>query len=153
KLNVPPFLYRRGGEMVRINLNDHGVGYIYGVEIDDIRHVLAQCIRWLTKKYREIGSTLPPMPVVKDILATPDNPLPVLTRITQVPIFSPEGKLITEAGYHPDCRVFFAPAKGFKMPPLPTSITPEDIDVARMLLTQDLLGDFPFTSEAELAHA
>ena len=62
-------------------------------------------------------------------------------------------ELITEPGYHPAARLLYDPPKGFVLPPVPAQPTQSDIAIARSLLLDDLLGDFPFIGEAERAHA
>jgi putative DNA primase/helicase len=92
------------------------------------------------------------LPVVKSVLATPDPALPVLTGIVNTPVFGRSGTLITTPGYHPDARLLYVPAPGFAVPDIPPKPTPAEIAAARTLICEDLLGDFPFTGEAERAH-
>src|SRR5438876_7662034 len=93
------------------------------------------------------------MHVVQDMLAHPDAPLPILSRIVEAPVFAADGALVTVPGYHEGSRTYYAPRTDFNVPAIPTAPAPEDIERARNLLVQDLLGDFPFTSDAERAHA
>ncbi len=95
---------------------------------------------------------LPPVHVVRDLLARPNPPLPILTRIVHVPVFAPDGMLQTEAGYHEATRTFYAPVAPLEVPPVADRPTPADIDQATRLLLEDLLGDFPFTTASERAH-
>ncbi len=94
----------------------------------------------------------PPAAVVKAILATPDPSLPVLAGITTTPVFGRGGELLTKPGYHADARLLYDPPPGFVLPAVPAKPTPSDITSARQLLLDDLLGDFPFTGDAERAH-
>ena len=61
--------------------------------------------------------------------------------------------LLTEPGYHPDARLLYRPPAGFLLPAVPERPSPAEITAARDLLLDELLGDFPFTAEAERAHA
>lgn len=90
---------------------------------------------------------------IKALLATPNPNLPVLAGIVTAPAFGRNGTLLTEPGYHKDARLFYRPAHGFCIPPIPEHPTQADIAAARSLILDDLLGEFPFTSEAERAHA
>jgi hypothetical protein len=91
--------------------------------------------------------------VIKSLLATPDPALPVLAGIVTAPVFGRNGSLLTEPGYHPDARLLYHPPPGFSLPPIPAKPSAEEIAAARSLLLDELLGDFPFTGEAERAHA
>ncbi|MCA9054445.1 MAG: hypothetical protein KDA75_11440, partial [Planctomycetaceae bacterium] len=90
--NHPPFLFRYGGLPGRIERDDHDEPIVRLVDEDRMRHVLARVAHWT----KEVGSgdevqivdAMPPKDVVKDVLATPDMPLPVLTRIVEAPVFA-----------------------------------------------------------------
>jgi hypothetical protein len=92
------------------------------------------------------------MDVVRDMLATPNPPLPPLTRIVEAPVFAKDGTLLTTPGYHRGAHTYFAPAPGFVVPSIPEQPTPCDIQRAKDLIFE-LLCDFPFVSEADRAHA
>src|SRR5262249_19334649 len=96
---------------------------------------------------------LPPPHVVKDMLARPDPPLPVLERIVHAPVFASDGTLVTASGYHPASRAYLFLAPGFSLPPISSQPSPREISQARALIVEELLGDFPFAGEAERAHA
>ncbi len=78
------------------------------------------------------------------MLATPDPPLPVLTR---------DGALQTEPGYSEGSPIYYAPPQGFQLPEVPRSPAPKDLARAKALIFEDLLGDFPFADQASRAHA
>src|SRR5262249_4527874 len=100
-----------------------------------------------------VHDALPPLHVIRDMLARPDPPLPVLERIVQAPVFAPDGTVLTTAGYHPAGRTFLFLAPGLCVPALPALPSADDVSAARRLIRDELLGDFPFTAEAERAHA
>jgi hypothetical protein len=152
--NQPPWLFRTAGCATWVVRDDDGLPMAKPLTDDRLRPVLAQLADW--RKLSRNGDVVPahpPLPVIKSILATPDPALPVLTGIVTTPVFGREGELITEPGYHPAARLLYDPPKGFVLPAVPTKPTQSDIAVARSLLLDDLLGDFPFTGEAERAHA
>lgn len=155
--NHPPFLFRYGGLPGRIERDDHDEPIVRLVDEDRMRHVLARVAHWT----KEVGSgdevqivdAMPPKDVVKDVLATPDMPLPVLTRIVEAPVFASDGTLQTDPGYHPASRTLYIPQSGFQVPHVSENPSSAEIDLARSLFCDDLLVDFPFTDEAERAHA
>ncbi|MGH6813689.1 MAG: hypothetical protein ACREDM_15565 [Methylocella sp.] len=94
-----------------------------------------------------------PAAVVKSILSTPDPSLPVLAGITMTSVFGLGGERLNKPGYHADARLHYDPPPGFVLPIVPAKPTPSNIASARQLILEDLLGDFPFTGDAEKAHA
>ncbi|MFA5975171.1 MAG: hypothetical protein WC859_03290 [Elusimicrobiota bacterium] len=151
--NEPPLLFRSGGVAMRLEADDNGAPMLRELVNDKLRHVLARSARWYRKTLDGKIPALPPMHVVKDMLAAADLPLPVLNRIVEAPVFSPDGQLQTEPGYHTASRTYFAVKDGFRIPEVPNAPTAADISQARSLILDELLCDFPFVGEAERAHA
>ena len=152
--NTPPTLFRYGAVPSRIETDDEGAPMLRPMTVDRMRHRLARVAYWfrLAKKDRE-QPIAPPLAVVRDVLATPDPALPVLTRIVEAPIFAADGSLCNEPGYNAASRTFYAPAAGFTVPPVAIQPTADEIQQARELFTVELMGDFPFVGDAEKAHA
>jgi putative DNA primase/helicase len=151
--NSPPFLFRSGSVAMRLEPDDNGNPGLRELVNDKMRHVLARAASWYRIVMNERKPALPPMHVVKDMLASSDLPLPVLNRIVEAPVFSPSGELQTEPGYHIGSRTYFAPKEGFEVPEVPMVPTTTDIAKARMVILDELLADFPFVGDAERAHA
>jgi len=152
--NNPPWLFRAAGCPTWVVRDDDGLPMAKPLTEDRLRPVLAQLVDW--RKINRNGELIPahpPMAVIKSILATPDPALPVLSGIVTTPVFGRDGELITEPGYHSAARLLYDPPKDFVLPPVAAQPTPADITAARSLLLDDLLGEFPFTGEAERAHA
>ena len=119
-----------------------------------LRHVLARLANWRRMSSKgDMVPAHPPTSQIRSLLATPDPALPVLAGIVTTPVFGRAGVLLTEPGYHADARLLYQPVPGFQLPAIPEQPTSEDIAAARQLILDDLLGEFPFTSLAERAHA
>jgi hypothetical protein len=69
------------------------------------------------------------------------------------PVFAADGTLQTTPGYHPSSRTFYAPAPGFEIPSVPSTPSAAEVEVARRLLLEEFLGDFPFATAADRAQA
>jgi putative DNA primase/helicase len=107
------------------------------------------------KTDRETGQSLPalvPAHVVKDLLASPEVPLPELTRITRVPVFARDGSLQTQAGYHQRSQTYFHPDAGLFIRDVPANPSDEDVAAATKALHQ-ITRDFPFEATSDKAHA
>src|SRR5262249_2236313 len=157
--NRPPRLFRYGGLLTRIEADDEGRPFPRTVTEERLRGILARAADWFkVTKDPETGEkretpALPPLHVVKDVLATPNLPLPVLVGITEGPVFAGDGPLHAEPGYPPATRLLYRPAAGLTIPAVSPRPTQEERQKAGRFILTELLGDFPFTSDAERAHA
>jgi hypothetical protein len=148
-----PFLFRFGRLASRIQSDDTSRPIITQVHHYEVRFIIARLIDWVKIGAAGVKSALPPMHVVYDLLATPDMPLPILRGIVSAPVFSAEGVLQTAPGFHESTGLFYAPTDGFVLPPVSDSPSTGDVARAKALILDDLLGDFPFVSDSERAHA
>ncbi|MGB9618777.1 MAG: toprim domain-containing protein, partial [Armatimonadota bacterium] len=148
--NVKPKFFRYTGIPSRLEKDDEGLLVPRELTTDRLRHELARLAVWVHGKDGEVSK--PPLDVVRDLLATPNPPLPVLTRITDVPVFAPDGTLQTDEGYHPAGKTYRMSRPGLKIPDIPSVPSPEDVDAAKSLIL-DMISDFPFVDEADRAHA
>jgi hypothetical protein len=87
------------------------------------------------------------------MLAEPNIPLPPLKGITTAPFFTPSGDLVVSSGYNEETGIYCDLSTDFLIPPVPNRPSLDDLDCARDLILEDLLGDFPFTGAAEKPHA
>jgi len=155
--NSPPLLFRHAGRPARIESGDAGEPVIRQVDLDRMRHRMARVAKWTRR--RKVGeetvtvAASPPRDVVRDVLATPDMELPILTRIVEAPVFAPNGNLQTTPGYHAASRTYYVPASGFSVPAVSNRPTASDVSRAVALIRDDLLGDFPFVGPSEVANA
>jgi len=151
--NRPPRMFKRGMP-VRLEEDDEGAPILYELNQDRLRHELAISVTYFREKADGTRILMhPPLAIVKDMLAIPNPPLPILDRLVEVPVFASDGSLEIEPGYHVRSRTYFAPSPGFVVPPVPEK--PSDDDMARAIVTiqMEMLRDFAFKEDAERAHA
>jgi hypothetical protein len=152
--NNPPWIFRVAGQLSWLVEDDDGLPMVLALTEDRLRYLLAHQAYWVKKNRADQDVPAhPPGAAIKGILATPNPDLPVLAGIVTAPVFGRNGALLTKPGYHGDARLFYRPVPGFYLPPVPDLPTPQEIAAARSLILDELLGEFPFTSEAERAHA
>jgi len=124
-----------------------------------LREEVARDARWFALRVdKETGQEVqikakPPRDVVINMLQVATIPLPWLTRVVSVPVFAPDGRLITAPGYDTASGIYYDPAPGLGIPAIADAPTADEIAAARALLLDDFLGDFPFVSDADRAHA
>lgn len=155
--NDPPRFFRFAGVPSRLEQEDNGHAIIKELTPYRMRYELARVAQWVRTEYTEDGGEktipgTPPMAAMHDLLATPNPPLPVLIRIVDVPVFAQDGSLLATPGYHPTSQLYFNP-QGMQFPKISVDPSEEDLTRAKSLFLEDLLGDFPFVSDADRAHA
>ena len=149
--DADPHLFRYGGRLVRLH-HDGSTPTLQEVTKGVLKYELGRSANWYMESGHNKVPALPPFHVIDDMLAYPDPPLPHLDRVTQVPVFSPAGVLISTPGFNEEAGIYYAPQVGPSIPEVPISPSPSDVQLACSIL-EDLLADFPFTSKAERAHA
>lgn len=163
--NDPPRIFSQGTSVIRTDRIIHPTTGEAGLapvalDLDACRGELARCARWVEVRRTEDGQETrtpkhPPVAVVRDLLSRPaeERRLPHLTRIVRVPVYTPQGDLIADPGYHEPSGILHDPdprLRGIRPPRTPSSA---QVDSARRTLLEDLLGEFPFTDSASRAHA
>jgi len=155
--NDPPRLFRFGAIPSRLEEDDNGAPALRPLTPARARHEMVRSAHWF--KWAKRGgesvelASYPSRAVVDDFLATPNSELPVLTRIVQSPTFAPDGTLHREPGYNASTKVFYHCGPGFEVPTIAETPRADEVANAVQLLSQDLLGDFPFVGAAEKATA
>jgi hypothetical protein len=118
-----------------------------------MREVLARAACWLRPTPQGPLPVPPPEVVAQALLERPHQDLPVLRGVVRSPILTEEGIIVTP-GYDAATGLYYAPGPGLEgMPPVPDQPAAEDVAEAKRLLLEELLGDFPFDSQASRAAA
>lgn len=151
RANEPPRYFTRGGELVRIEADDQGRPFTRPLGPTRLRHHLARAARYYkVTKLGEVESR-PPMDVVQDLLASPEQMWPTLRRIVNVPVFAESGTLCAQPGYNPAALAWYHPNR-LDVRAVPDR--PSGLDVAEAV---DLIGtplaEFPFVEQSDRAHA
>jgi hypothetical protein len=145
-----PVAYRWGGVPSRIERGDDGRLRVQVLTLDRARNLLATVAGWeKSGKKDTVVVARVPMDAARQVLAAPDPPLKILRRLSEHPYMAPDGTIVTEPGFRDG--VYLADRlPGVEVPDAPS---PAQVAAARNLITGDLLGDFPFTGDAERATA
>lgn len=150
--NDPPNLFIHGDGLIRTRYDYHDDALIPDqLGPDVMRHELSQIADWVKTSTnpktgaQKITVTKPPVFLVKDVLASRVIPLPRLHRVVTVPVFAPDGSLLTTPGYNKASGVIYAPPRGYTSLPVPDVITPAHLDAAKSLI-EEILQDFPFSA-------
>jgi hypothetical protein len=155
--NEPPQVFVWGGALARMRPHDGGRLTLEPLNDAALRGVLARVADWFIIRSLKSGDeeeAPPPLEVVKDLNNLPEWPgIPTIEGIIECPAFAAGGAMLDTPGWNAAARLWYQPAPGLAVPPVPERPTPEDVANARELLLTDLLGDFPFTDQASKANA
>lgn len=155
--NDPPALFIRGGRLTRIALDENCAATLETNTLPSLRERLTRAADWIATTVNAKGETTvrethPPRIVVEDLLElSAYEGFPPLLGIVAAPIFAPDGSLSLTPGYHAGSRTFFHSPTPLTLPD--TNPTPGNVEAAKRLLLNDLLGDFPFADAASRAQA
>jgi hypothetical protein len=145
-------IYRQGGRIVRLEKTEVGEISLEAVSPDGLLEHLAISAKWVRTKKEGQCPTKPPRDIARVILDGDKSFLRPLSRIIRSPIMAPSGKIISSPGYNSETRTFYAPDK-LSLPNIPERPTDTDVRDAAGLIQNELLGDFPFVEDADVANA
>lgn len=151
--NVPPRLFVRGSNVVRISRDDVGVAYAEVVPKDAYVSVLSDAADFERYDARSKCMVIcnPPKDFaasVFDELRHGEGNLPRLRSVTGTPIIKQTGELISEEGFDPESEIYFAPRVGFAIPPVPVQPTWQDVQRAIDTI-QAPFAQIPFATHAD----
>jgi hypothetical protein len=150
--NEPSQLFRFGAFLVWVEAGEGAELKPVTVEKNEMKFVHNRTIRWQKTSKNQIVTTKPPDAILVDMLADPHPPVPRLVAVRPVPVFGPSGELAFKPGYDRSSGYFIWPDK-MTVPFVSEHPTAADIAKARHLIETEVLGEFPFDSEASKAHA
>ncbi len=153
-----PRLFEQQGTLVRIRTDDRGHDLIEPLTPDLCRAELAARIDWYTAKYRDddqptFQAANVPAHLVRQVpVADRSGLFPRLTGIITAPTILTNGDLVTDPGFHEGSGLWLAPG-ALGPVTVPDKPTPSEVDHARTLILDTILGEFPFDGESSKANA
>jgi len=148
-----PQIFRFGNTLAVLEPENNNAGYhITMLDNYKLRHKLTRLGNWLYYKGKRLCPYVHTITVLEDILAVLDQGVPYLKGIAPVPVFAPDGTLVTEPGYCSKTGFFYCPPKNFVLPKINRNPTAAELEAAKRLILEELLVDFPFVGRAEISH-
>ncbi len=140
-------IYRRGGELVQIQ-QSRSAYRIVPVDHQVMRSLLALAAKWSVSANEQDEDVFPPGAVADFMISTPARvKIPEVDRISTVPYFDTNRKLIARSGYQARERTLLLSSAALESPwNLPDSAN------AREHLHKHLLRYFDFIDETDAAH-
>lgn len=134
-------VFQKSGELVHIMRDKDGGHILRPIKTSIVRYLLSRVAVWA----KEGKALHPPAAVAKCLVdkTTWDN-VRKLRTVATFPPLSASGTINSDRGYHPDTQVYYTGEVGCDVPDKPTLS-----DAKRAVDTLlDIVGDFPFASEA-----
>ena len=123
--------------------------------VDDpgMRGLLTRKANFRKKTSKGLIPCYPPKELAADLLALPPGSLglPILDGVVGTPIIHDDGQILADAGYDPESRLYYSPPAGFCLPELAGSPSSDHVEIAKGLLLDEMLGEFPFCGDADKA--
>ena len=147
-----PRAFRSNHVLVELMSTDRGPAIRYMMK-GDVLSLATRAARFVKEVKSAIIPALPPHDILTVMLNRTDDTLPRLDEVITTPVFDTSGAMISAPGYHANARVWHHRPDGFDVGDIPDVPSTQDIDAARSLIVDDLLHDFPFSSQADRCHA
>ena len=123
-------------------------------EIEDLRTLAAVRgeVACRVRVRGQNGPIHPPRAVCETLALRRIPELPVLRRVYRVPVITPDGRLISRAGFDPSTGWYVALTGGdLAVPTIPRPVSRKDLGAAVSALW-DVFAEFPLTDESSWAH-
>tara|TARA_Y100000588_G_scaffold375920_1_gene452942 strand:+ start:236 stop:1789 length:1554 start_codon:yes stop_codon:yes gene_type:complete len=147
-------LYRHGGVIVELSGDAESPQILQVSKTSLTKHMDKNADYVRHSKDGGLEPARPPLDVVSQIFDDQDVEFPELLSVSTVPLLNEDtGAFNFEQGYDPGLRVFYAPPPGVVIEPLPEKVEKEHVAKALALLSDELLGDFPFEDPADRTNA
>jgi hypothetical protein len=150
-LNDPPFVFRQGSRLCRIEVSDTGHPIIASVDAKRMQFFLVSLFEWIKEAEEGTKNCRPPRDLVHHLVADPDPPVPDLQRIVTAPIFARDGRLLDTPCDYSD-GILYLPPRSVRLPNLPEYPTDDDVRSASNFLIENLLIDFGLATESDTAN-
>lgn len=154
RANDPPTVFVRGGEIVRLRDDENGRPILEPMSEAAMALKVAQSANFLkVTKGGETSTASVPRLIVQEVLAHPDPPFPGVRAIVELPTTREDGSVLETPGYDSATRLIYRPAPDLVIPPVSVKPSDEEVAVARRLICDDLLMDFPFDDDGGASRA
>lgn len=146
-------LFRGTDSLVRLVTEKDGDKKIDPVSVDYLHGELIDQLDWYCATKDGYVPTRPPVQLARIMVSRPAKNLPLLQSVVRCPFVTKTGQLIFTPGYHSKYGLYLNSDIGDRIEAVPEFPNSDDIEWAKKIIRQEMLGDFPFVSPADEAHA
>ncbi|HEY0076512.1 MAG TPA: DUF3854 domain-containing protein, partial [Abditibacteriaceae bacterium] len=148
-----PKLFTGAAGLVRLERDGTGQLRIIGADASAIQTTAAHAASWIaTSEKFGVQDVNPPRDLCQNYLSHAGRyGVPPIETVMAVPFFAEDGTLCGTSGYYEAARAFLDLPNGFVLPD--TSPTEQNIEAAKALLFDTVLGEVAFEDQSSRAHA
>ncbi len=150
--NEPPRLFVYAAQPSRMEADDEGAPIIRPLDVDKLRYEIGNSILFKKGGHLYYETKYPPQVIIRNCLAAPDFPFPLLNRIVTAPVFSQEGEIETAPGYSKKSKTYFYNRDKISITQIDKKPTGNQI-VEALKIYNEITVDFPFKDTASRTHA
>jgi hypothetical protein len=147
--NDPPTMFLFNGLLARIS-RETGSAEI--LDRSSATHMFSRIATWMKWSRSLLVSAFPSPQVINDALATQNPPVPVLRRVTQLPLITAKKEIIASPGYHAESAVYVLNGVASSLD-INLNSSKEQAVAAAKFLNEEMLLDFPFHGDSSRANA
>lgn len=156
--NRPPTVFQKSGVLVRLKrAEDQARAFsppqIVALNQRAVFGLMARVATWYHMEADGFHDSSPSVDASYDLIENPRRELPPLESVEMVPVFGAGGELVSRSGYHPSEQMWLENQLEHQLASVPSAPTADQVDQARGLLVDELLGEFPFVHQADRCHA
>jgi hypothetical protein len=141
-----PEIFQMSGKLVSVRY-----GRIEDVSSMALRLLLGDVAIWTDESGRPVD---PPARLAHAILQLRSYAgIPSLAGVITVPTMGSDGEFRIRPGYDAETQMYYSPAPDLDGLAVPARVGSADLEAAKRLILDDLLGDFPFVAESDVANA
>jgi len=153
RYNDPPHMFVRGREPIRL-VQERGKMVLAAFTGTSLRAVLSERFQFKKKvlindEWKETITDLP-VSLCENILEKSSWPFPEIEDIVQFPVLEPTGELVTTTGYRSEIMSYVNVHEELNLMDNPTE---EQVEKAKIMIFDEMLGQFPFVDQPSKAHA
>lgn len=149
-------LYVRSGSLVTIRADEKGVPRIQFVTETILRGQLSRTANFFKIKKTEEGANytavIPPLEISQNILSDKRYPFPPIVAIIEAPVLRPDGSILDKPGHDKETGLYYKPAQGLTIPPVPSKPTAQDVMKAKETILE-IFEEFNFKDAGSKAGA
>jgi hypothetical protein len=150
RVNRPERVFVHGGALDRLLFDENGRPKLEQMDNDALAVEVMHAASFRGVK----GPISTPKYVMPALRKLADYPgLPPIEAIVEAPVLRADGTVLDTPGYDAASRLYYHPAAGLVVPPIPTAPTQEQATEALEFVRLEVLNDFPFGSPADAANA
>lgn len=155
-----PQVFIRAGAVVKVKRLSDDLGNVNMTtkpfDGPAFKGTMSRVANWVTKGEKGEAPCSVPQDMVGDLLGNVEmmeGIIPELHQIVRSPIFTASGVLHDEVGYSYESKCWYEQHGVLDMEEIPSAPDAQHLALAKKMLLDELLGDFPFETEADKANS